>query len=425
MSEFTIFTYEKILSSDKLNVDSLILLDQHSEDIERTPLMELADINLNRVTQTNILEDNLYPYLEIKSINTQTGEVSPTFIKGEELPTRAKLIAKPGDVLLSLVRPERSVVAIVPNVHTEYIISNSLVVLTPKNLLDSKSLFSVLKSEKVTNELKMMTSGTTIPSLTLKQIKDYGLPVSIKEGSQINEVKSSYEFEAKNLNEIIEVIFKQMLTSENLTDDKHAVVSYSELISSGRFDPGYYIGKINQKVKWKEYEEKLGYLVKGIRVGRTPQSDINNREKLSTGVIFIKVKNISDNSINIQEDDISYIAKESIQSQSGIVDENNIVVIRQGINNVGLCALVSKEFNGALANQLLMIIDVDQNKILPKYLTYFLRTKWARQQMNVLSAETAAGRFLSQSSLKEVILPLPNLDKQRIIIDTIESVILS
>ncbi len=426
MGEFLTYSYEKILSSSTLTVDGLILLGQKS-DVERTPLEQLAEINPNRVRSTNIQEDVIYPYIEIKSISIETGEVSPSFVKGSELPARAKLIAKPGDILLSLIRPERSIVAIIPANYPEFIVSSSLVVLSPKGDMDAKSLFSLLKAEEVTNELKMMTSGTTIPSLSLKQIKEYEIPVSNlivnDDRTYIAESIADYRIDTKkehlSFHDIVEAAYRPLLLFEKELNERHSVIPYSELISNDRFDAGFYIDRLNYQIKWKEHEEKLGVVVNEVRVGRSIPWNLKKTVPTSNSIRYLTAKNLSENSLGIQEQEMVFLDAEDIPTKSGTVERNSIVLVRQGINNVGLSALIPETFENALANHLLMILHVNEKLVIPEYLAYFLKTRWARRQINALTSDLSTGRFISQNSIKELLVPLPNIEEQQRILDKI------
>ncbi|PLT33637.1 restriction endonuclease subunit S [Bacillus sp. V5-8f] len=425
MGEFLTYSYEKLLSSNTLTVDGLILLGQQS-DAERTPLEQLAEINPNRLRSANIQGDVFYPYIEIKSISVETGEVSPTFVKGSELPARAKLKAKPGDVLLSLIRPERSIVAMIPDNYPEFIVSSSLVVLSPKGDVDTKALFSMLKAEEVTNELKMMTSGTTIPSLSLKQIKEYEIPVSnftVNDRAYIAESTADYQINTKNeqlsFHDIVEAAYRPLLLSEKELNERHSVIPYSELISNDRFDAGFYIDRLNYQIKWTEHEEKLGVVVNEVRVGRSIPSNLKKTVPTSDSVRYLTAKNLSENSIDIQEEEMVFLDIDNIPTKSGTVERNSIVLVRQGINNLGVSALITNSLENALANHLLMILHVNDNLIIPEYLAYFLKTGWARRQINALSSDLSTGRFISQNSIKELIFPLPNMEGQQRIVEKI------
>jgi type I restriction enzyme, S subunit len=413
-----VVAYNYLNQVDSWTVDTLIFKDIKEE--ERTPLKDLVTFNKERVNSDEIEPDRDYPYVEVKSIALDTGFIDPTYVKGSDLPTRAKLIGRKGDIILSIVRPERGIIAIIPPELDGCVVSNTFVVLTPKKI-SSEYLYLLLKDDSVRRELSLMAKGTTLPTLGIKDLKEYALPIKeipkdMEESA--NDIYVDWKKQGKaerSLSEIVEDVFVQALVKhEEIMDadeqEQYIIFPYDQLID--RWDIGYYMEYVKPKVQWSVQTDKLGHLGE-FKVGAA----ISAKNEEHQGLPYIRVQDLDDESLYIANEKPDYIDENIAKSYSkSSVSKGNILISRIGSRS----ALVQDQFHGAIANQNLVILRLNEEVIIPKFLAYYLKTRWAKQQFNMYTSGDSLYSFIQVSSLKEFIIPIPNLEQQRLIVELIE-----
>jgi type I restriction enzyme, S subunit len=415
LSNHYLVPYNYLHSVNSWTVENLIFESTQEED--RTPLKNFVTFNKERVSPGNLDPDNDYPYVEIKSISLYTGTIEPTYINGANLPARAKLIGRKGDILISIVRPERGIIAIVPSELDGCVVSNTFVVLTPQKI-SPEYLYLLLKDKDVRREFSLMARGTTTPTLGIKDLKNYSLPLKkvpkVMEKSA-NELYGEWKRQGKEnrpLNDIVEDIFKKVLLKVEVIEeegeqDQYITLPYEELID--RWDVQYHIDHMTRKVLWSVQTKKLDNLGE-VKIG----APLPNKSEAEGNVPYIRVQDLDDDSLYVKNDELVYFGEEINEKARGILRKGDILVSRVG--NFGRSALVQPELDGALANHNLAIFRPNDQVILPKYLAFFFKTRWANLQFNTY----ATGLFLQSNFLKEVLVPVPSLSQQRFIVESID-----
>ncbi len=132
-----------------------------------------------------------YNYVEIGSVNTSNGEISPENIIGANLPANAKIKLFAGDILVSKVRTYRGAVAVVEN--PDYIGSSAFTVLQEKieSSINKETLYTFLKLKPILDLTLKYNTGTSYPTITDEDVMNMPIPkfsqnvqVKIKENVQ-------------------------------------------------------------------------------------------------------------------------------------------------------------------------------------------------------------------------------------------------
>lgn len=134
---------------------------------------ELWDINKEFTTEV--------PYLEISDINLSTGDFnSPQTIPSSEAPSRAKMMVRTGDILISTTRPSRGAIAMADINHIPlFVASTGFSILREVNtaLIDKTYLFHLLRSEIVLKQMARRSSGGNYPAITQNEIEKIAIPL--------------------------------------------------------------------------------------------------------------------------------------------------------------------------------------------------------------------------------------------------------
>lgn len=413
-----------MLDKESWTVDFLAL-DTYDDKDNRIKLSDLALINKLRLDSKELDSNKKYPYIEVKDIDVDTKMLikDNTLLNSDEFPARAKCIAKKGDVLLSMVRPERGAVAIVPDQHEEYIVSSTIAVLTPKGI-SSELLYFMLSKSTVLSELSAMANGGVAPTLSLKHLRNYLLPMSI---APYDKAKKAIELYDRWLNlntstialsEVTEEAFGKNLLDKNIdvdsnvTQKKYTVQPYALL--GDRLDAEYYFSLEKEAAHWKCKVVNLNAIASFKSIPRKPVCN----EIFHIKVPVLKVQDLEEEKIFADERIVEFVdCEEDLKNNYDYLEPGDIVIPRKGIN-IGKASIIPETLRGGLANQHIFVLNPLSEIILTEYLAFFLKSKWLEEYVETL-APNIVHVTLNKKSLGEFKLPLPDICTQKKIADEI------
>lgn len=93
----------------------------------------------------------------------------------DDLPSRAKIFVKSGDIICARLKQSSDKIAIVSNDHDGYIVSTGFVVIRPKNL-NPEFIISILKSNYMQTQIKSKTTGSIMASISDDEYLSIVLP---------------------------------------------------------------------------------------------------------------------------------------------------------------------------------------------------------------------------------------------------------
>jgi len=387
---------------------------------KRLPLKDLAEVNKHRFSNSRIKKEEIYKYVEVGSISGENGLVTRwKEVKGGDLPKRAKLMAREGDILLSTIRPDNGLVAIVPRELDKCLVSSGLAVLSPKNT-PAEMLYFILRSSKVREEFGLLATGSTTPRLSFKQLKEYAFPAKPFTEGMYDEARGLYKFWAerikaqKSLQEIVEDTFRQELILEEIREcqdtSNHMILKYSDLKEKLHVR-NYLSPPLSQGARWNVQEKQLGDLINQSIVGASVPPEEYSEEGNTP---YVRIGDLKDDKVNVSTSNLVYIGNKSTEENKRFsLLKDDVVVARIGAT-VGKSALVQKELEGAINSQYLIAVKCSE-EIIPEYLLYFLKTSWGKNQI-VARAVGSAQKYIKIQDLRELTLPAPDIVKQRDII---------
>jgi type I restriction enzyme S subunit len=112
-----------------------------------------------------------FQYVEISEVDLTTGKINAVEVACEEAPSRAQLVVKTGDVIISAVRPARNAVALVTEKQSGFVCSSGFIVLRP-NKIPPEFLFASLKARHVSILLDRRTTATMYPAVSESDVLD-------------------------------------------------------------------------------------------------------------------------------------------------------------------------------------------------------------------------------------------------------------
>lgn len=140
-------------------------------------LKDIASLSKQRADLSKYGEKFLY--LDISSLNEDTGIFEKNEIFINEAPSRAQKLVLLDEILVSTVRPNRKGIGIVTQEFDQQVASTGFAILQPK--VNSYFLLSLLRSDFVTNQLIRITSGGLYPAIGEEELMEIYVPIIAKD----------------------------------------------------------------------------------------------------------------------------------------------------------------------------------------------------------------------------------------------------
>lgn len=121
-----------------------------------------------------------FPYLEISAIDRTTGEIVELLdIPVSEAPSRARMIARPNDILVSTTRPSRGAITLIGKEQGAFIASTGFAVIREvyDAVIEREFLFYVLRSTIGLTQMEQRSSGGNYPAITTAELKRIEIPL--------------------------------------------------------------------------------------------------------------------------------------------------------------------------------------------------------------------------------------------------------
>ena len=138
----------------------------------------LRELTASRVEQSGVLTEKEFVYVDISSIDIERKRiVDPKRLPSSEAPSRAKQRLRKGDVLVSMTRPNRNAVAIVPAELDGAIGSTGFHVLRASDEVDPRWIFNAVQTKAFIAAMEGLVQGALYPAVRPKDIQSYEIPV--------------------------------------------------------------------------------------------------------------------------------------------------------------------------------------------------------------------------------------------------------
>lgn len=150
---------------------------------------------------------------------------------------------------------------------------------------------------------------------------------------------------------------------------------------------------------------ELKNVIESLKYGTSEKATEN-------GYPVLRIPNI--NNGEIDETDMKYCNLEKKAFESYKLKKGDILFVRSNGNQsyVGRCATITSKQDGYIYASYLIRAKVKSNIILSEFITFYLNTSVGRKGV-LKKARTSAGQYnINTKGLGELIIPLPNIDKQ-------------
>jgi type I restriction enzyme, S subunit len=280
--------------------------------------------------------------------------------------------------------------------------------LTPKKMIEPMFYYYFLLANK--SLLQVLGRGSTFMELSLDEIKAFTVPLP---PLQIQQEISAFLYNATM--EIDNLVSAKKKFIQFLSQKRQALIT--QAVTRG----------LNPKAKMKATGmewlgdvpahwgvKKIKHITSKIGSGITPKGGAEVYQ--NSGIPILRSQNI--HFAGLKLDDVAYISEDLHYSMSNSKVLAGDVLLNITGASIGRCYYYDGSLGEANVNQHVCILR-PKSEIATNYLYYYFASEIGQLQIHL--SQTGGGREgLSFESLKTFIIPLPNIEEQKKILDYIE-----
>lgn len=400
-------------------------LNKQIEKLEFDYLGEIVDFSSEIWDQKSIY-GNEFPYIEISAIDTATGEIQKVdYISTKEAPSRAKMIIRKSDIIISTTRPQRGAISWIDDSKDGFIASTGFAILRnlKTNKINKNYLFAILRTNFILDQMLQRCSGGNYPAITAEELENIKIPlpslptqnkiVSIM--SKAYEEKKRKEIKAEEiLNSIDDFVLKELKIKMPEIEKEMVFEVWSDEMENKRIDAEYwqpYLEEVERSINNGKYKtEKLKKYITKIHYGAS-----TSNAYIDGGIPLLRILNLKPNNLNLSK--VVYLP-ESFRKELGnaFVKTGDLLISRSG--TVGVVTVISKEADG-FAFGSFMIKFCLNDKINKEFVSI-----WLNNKLNKLLTERekigAIQGNITISTIENFNIPIPSLLIQKKIAEKIE-----
>jgi hypothetical protein len=171
------------------------LIERYPED-RRRPVSQLARISKEKRDPAE-RPDSAFIYVDISSVDVEAGAITnPQELTGEEAPSRARMVIRAYDVIVSTCRPTRGAIAVVPPELHNQICSTGFAVVRCKENVNPFFLQYVLRLPSTLEQFRKFSTGSSYPAILETDVLKTLVPYASSEEQDIIAASIVSAFEA-------------------------------------------------------------------------------------------------------------------------------------------------------------------------------------------------------------------------------------
>ncbi|MGD9116765.1 MAG: restriction endonuclease subunit S [Dehalococcoidia bacterium] len=411
------------------------------DKLKRLDYLRLGDIAnfSNETWNQQSIYDKEFPYIEIGEIDTSTGEIKNIIYYGlEDAPSRAKMVVKENDIIISTTRPDRGAISIIDKAKDNFIASTGFAILREiksKNV-NREYLFYILRTRLCLSQMRQRSGGGNYPAIVTEELKKIVIPIphNTTQTYVVKTMKSAYEHkkqkdeEARKLLESINgFVLEHLGISLPEINDKSCFVVWSDDIKGRKINPQAYTAKpeaIRSAIEGSTYPiRRLSDIVTQNISGDWGEDPV--LVKKTDDHVLCRVLRNTDfvNQYNLNFENVAERLINKDKYQKIRLKQGDILIEKSGgspTQPVGRVALVENEGEGYAFSNFVQLLRIN-DECIPQYLFIFLKAVYALNYTEFLQNQTTGIKNLIMSEYLSIPIPIPPLHVQQQMADTIKS----
>tara|TARA_B110000211_G_scaffold174740_1_gene197445 strand:+ start:248 stop:1501 length:1254 start_codon:yes stop_codon:yes gene_type:complete len=332
-----------------------------------------------------------FQYVDVSGVSNKTLEIiEANKLLGSEAPSRARRIISEGNVIFATVRPTLRRIAVVPSSLDGQVCSTGYFVFHPKEELNNHYLFYFLQSDCFMDEMEKLQAGASYPAVNDSQIKSTLISYpSIPEQKRIVAILDQA---------FADIEQARAKTEQNLKNARELFESYLQQVFSRRGE-GWVEVPLGSVCNFQN-----GYAFKSKDTVETSNTQL------------IRMGNLYQNVLDLNRKSVFYPDNFSDEYEQFKLNEGDMIISLTGTvgkEDYGYTVEIPATDKNLLLNQrIAKIIDINIEKIEQRFLLRILRSKVFLDKLYSTANGTRQAN-LSTATMKEIIITIPNTDRQR------------
>ena len=165
--------------------------------IKHVLLGEIVEFSKETWNQKDNFE-NEFPYIEISEIDLSSGKIkNVSSVPIEEAPSRAKMVVRENDIIVSTTRPHRGAICLIDSEKDGFIASTGFAILRKLKTdeISKEYLFYILRTQICLLQMLQRSSGGSYPAITALELRNLSIPIPNKDIQEkiVNDIKNFIE----------------------------------------------------------------------------------------------------------------------------------------------------------------------------------------------------------------------------------------
>ncbi|WCL82170.1 restriction endonuclease subunit S [Saprospira sp. CCB-QB6] len=377
--------------------------------------------------QNNKIKPNDFPEqdFEILGVNNKTGLFDAHIQKGQEINQPYKIV-EDGFLAYNPYRINVGSIGLkLPEQKFKYI-SPAYVVFSCKSDLLPEYLFAMFKTERFNAIINENTTGSVRQNLSYNRLSQIDIPLpSIKEQKALIEAYQNKLNQAKKLEQehsdlgeqIEEYLLKKLGIELNIIDFfPVGKLGFVDSAKINRWDAFYCLNSVKifeQLSKSNANIVSLDKVISSYQYGLSSKSTKENNK----GVPFLRMNNIQSGELDTTK--LKYVPDDK-SILNHILDKGDLLFNRTNSKElVGKTAVFQENERFTFASYLIRV-KIDPKTANVNYINCLFNSKIIRSQIDLISRQVLGQANINSTELRELKIPLPSIDIQNNIADSIQ-----
>lgn len=361
-------------------------------------------------------ESGSFNYIEINDIDTFSAQIiQAKEFNVEDAPSRAQMVIRENDIIVSTTRPYRGAIALVTKKFDAHICSTGFTIIRDiKTEINRKYLLYFLHSNLGLKQMEQRMTGGNYPAILPEELLNiYILLPPLQLQDKIIQIIDDAMKEMEEMESESEVLFRSIddyiLQELGITlpeFEKMSPFIYEvgvNFLENDRWDVEYWkpdYRKTEKSIEEGKYKvKKLGQIIEEINYGASVKNIYSEEE----GIPFLRIINLKPNKV-----DLSNLVKlpNDIKKELGnsYIHQGDFIISRSG--TIGIVAIVPKEADGFAFGSYMIRFKIKDIEINKYYLSIVLNSSIGRRQTQ-RSKIGAIQNNITIPSIKSLVIPLP------------------
>ena len=395
-------------------------------------------------------------YIDIGGIDNQLLRIVDTkSYLGKDAPSRARQLVKANDVVISTVRTYLKNIALVPDDLDGQVASTGFCVLRTGDPWLGKYLYYFVQSDAVLKEIGKQQRGSSYPAVRDSDIKAQFIPVPPKQ--DLRQIVESIELQLGRLDAAVARLqgakarlkrYKQAVLkaavegrlTEEWRENRAAFQSeadwHQQLLTTRKRNQLSELAAKGKKAGDKAY--KVPVSIESLDATDTELEELPNGwtwatadeitimitdgehatpPRTDSGVPLLSARNIRDGWISFET--IDHVSEETHEKLAKRlrVQEGDVLLSCSG--SVGRCCVAPSDSHFSLVRSVAVLRPILK---MGSYLSYAIRSPLVQAQINSRKTQTAQANIF-QGKIKQLAIPMPQLDEQKAIVAALDSIL--